>query len=38
MLQRNIDTVEKLGIIKQDVAIKDCADLSLVKEAAARLQ
>lgn len=38
VLQRNIDTVKKLGFIKSDIDVKDYADLSLVKEAAARLK
>jgi sulfonate transport system substrate-binding protein len=38
VLQRNIDTVKALGFIKADVAVKDYNDLSLVKEAAARLK
>jgi NitT/TauT family transport system substrate-binding protein len=38
VLQRNINTVKKLGFIKADIDVKDYADLSLVKEAAARLK
>ncbi|HUK58308.1 MAG TPA: ABC transporter substrate-binding protein [Stellaceae bacterium] len=38
VLQRNVDTVKSLGFIKADVKVRDYADLSLVKEAAARLK
>ena len=38
VLQRNIDTVQSLGFIKSSVAVKDYADLSVVKDAAARLK
>src|SRR5581483_10099424 len=37
-LQKNVDETQKLGFIKQHIDIKNYADLSLVKEAAARLQ
>ena len=37
-LQANIDTMRSLGFIKSDLKIKDYADLSYVKEAAARLK
>jgi sulfonate transport system substrate-binding protein len=37
-LQRNEDTVLKLGFIKTPIKVADYADLSLVKEAAARLK
>ena len=37
-LQRNIDTVKALGFIKSPVDVKTYADLSLVKEAAARVK
>lgn len=36
-LQANIDTQRKLGFIKEKIRIADYADLSLVKEAVARL-
>jgi NitT/TauT family transport system substrate-binding protein len=37
-LQRNVDTVAELGFIKKSVKVADYADLSIVKEAAARLK
>lgn len=37
-LQRNIDTTQQLGFIKQKLDIKQYADLSLVKDATARLK
>lgn len=37
-LQHNVDTVRDLGFIKKPIDIKKHADLSLVKEAAARLK
>ena len=37
-LQRNVDTVQKLGFTHKHVDVKAHADLSLVKEAAARLK
>ena len=37
-LQHNVDTVYKLGFIKQPLKVADYADLSLVKEAAARIK
>ena len=37
-LQRNVDTVQKLGFTKKHVDVKAHSDLSLVKEAAARLK
>jgi sulfonate transport system substrate-binding protein len=36
-LQKNVDETQKLGFIKQHIDIKNYADLSLVKEATARL-
>jgi ABC-type nitrate/sulfonate/bicarbonate transport system substrate-binding protein len=36
-LQKNIDETQKLGFIKQKIDIKNYADLSLVKEAIARV-
>lgn len=38
MLQRNLDAEYKLGFIKADIDVKKYADLSLVKEADARLK
>jgi NitT/TauT family transport system substrate-binding protein len=37
-LQRNVDAVRELGFVKKKIDIKKYADLSLVKEAAARLK
>jgi ABC-type nitrate/sulfonate/bicarbonate transport system substrate-binding protein len=37
-LQKNVDETQKLGFMKQHIDIQDYADLSLVKEAAARLE
>ncbi len=37
-LQRNVDTVQDLGFIKKHVDVKAHADLSLVREAEARLK
>ena len=37
-LQQNVNTVQQLGFVKKHVDIKAHADLSLVKEAAARLK
>jgi sulfonate transport system substrate-binding protein len=37
-LQRNVDTTQQLGFIKQKLDIKKYTDLSLVKEAMARLK
>jgi NitT/TauT family transport system substrate-binding protein len=37
-LQRNVDTVYKLGFIKKPLKVADYADLSLVKEADARIK
>lgn len=37
-LQQNVNTVQQLGFVKKHVDIKTHADLSLVKEAAARLK
>lgn len=37
-LQHNVDTVKDLGFIKQHVDVKSHSDLSLVKEAVARLK
>jgi NitT/TauT family transport system substrate-binding protein len=37
-LQRNIDTTRELGFVKNRIDIKNYADLSLAKEAAARLK
>jgi ABC-type nitrate/sulfonate/bicarbonate transport system substrate-binding protein len=37
-LQRNVDTVQDLGFIKKHIDVKAHSDLSLVKEAAARLK
>jgi NitT/TauT family transport system substrate-binding protein len=37
-LQRNVDTMKDIGVIKTGMKVKDYADLSLVKEAAARLK
>ena len=37
-LQRNVDTVRDLGFVKKKIDINKYADLSLVKEAAARLE
>jgi len=37
-LQHNVDTTQELGFIKKKVDVKKYADLSLVKEAAARLK
>lgn len=36
-LQRNIDTQRAIGLIQQPITVADYADLSIVKEAAARL-
>ena len=36
-LQRNIDTQREIGLIEQSIKVTDYADLSIVKEAAARL-
>ena len=36
-LQKNVDETQKLGFIKQKIDIKNYADLSLVKEAIARV-
>lgn len=36
-LQRNIDTQKEIGFIEQSIKVVDYADLSVVKEAAARL-
>jgi NitT/TauT family transport system substrate-binding protein len=36
-LQRNIETQREIGLIEQPIKVKDYADLSIVKEAAARL-
>jgi sulfonate transport system substrate-binding protein len=36
-LQHNIDTQREIGLIEQSIKVKDYADLSIVKEAAARL-
>jgi sulfonate transport system substrate-binding protein len=38
MMQQNIDTVEKLGFIKEHLDASKYLDLSLVKEAAARIK
>jgi len=37
-LQRNVDTTQELGFVKKKIDVKKYADLSLVKEAAARLK
>jgi sulfonate transport system substrate-binding protein len=37
-LQRNVDAVYKLGFIKSEIEVSKYADLSLVKEAAARIK
>ena len=37
-LQRNVDTVKDLGFVKNRIDISKHADLSLVKEALARLK
>jgi sulfonate transport system substrate-binding protein len=37
-LQHNIDTTQELGFVKNKIDVKKYADLSLVKEAAARLK
>jgi NitT/TauT family transport system substrate-binding protein len=37
-LQRNVDTTAELGFFKSSFKVKDYADLSVVKEAAARLK
>jgi NitT/TauT family transport system substrate-binding protein len=37
-LQRNVNTMKEIGVIKDGMDIKQFADLSLVKEAAARLK
>lgn len=37
MLQRNLDTQQKLGLLKEAPKVKDYADLGIIKEAAARL-
>ena len=37
-LQRNVDTTQELGFVKHKIDVKKYADLSLVKEAAARLK
>ena len=36
-LQRNIDTQKEIGLIEKSIKVTDYADLSIVKEAAARL-
>jgi NitT/TauT family transport system substrate-binding protein len=38
MMQRNVDEVKKLGFIKSSIPVASYADLSLVKEAAARIK
>jgi sulfonate transport system substrate-binding protein len=38
MLQKNVDQIRKLGIIKQDFDVKAHTDLSVMAEAAARLK
>ncbi len=38
MMQRNVDEVKKLGFIKSTIDVAHYADLSLVKEAAARIK
>jgi NitT/TauT family transport system substrate-binding protein len=37
-LQKNVNTQKELGFIKADFDVKKSADLSLVREAAARLK
>lgn len=37
-IQQNIDVQRRLGLLKLDIAVKDYADLSLIDEAAKRLQ
>jgi NitT/TauT family transport system substrate-binding protein len=37
-LQRNVDATQQLGFIKQKLDVKKYSDLSVVKEAAARLK
>jgi NitT/TauT family transport system substrate-binding protein len=37
-LQRNVDTAAALGFFKPGIVVNDYADLSIVKEAAARLK
>jgi NitT/TauT family transport system substrate-binding protein len=37
-LQRNVDTMKDIGVIKAGMKVKDYADLSMIKEAAARLK
>jgi len=37
-LQNNVDTTQELGFVKKKIDVKKYADLSLVKEAAARLK
>jgi len=37
-LQRNVDTMKEIGVIKTGMTVRDYADLSLVKEAAARIK
>jgi NitT/TauT family transport system substrate-binding protein len=37
-LQRNVNTMKEIGVIKEGMDVKQYADLSLVKEAAARLK
>lgn len=37
-LQRNVDTTQELGFVKNKIDVKKYADLSLAKEAAARLK
>jgi NitT/TauT family transport system substrate-binding protein len=37
-LQRNVDTMKEIGVIKAGMNVKDYADLSMIKEAAARLK
>jgi len=37
-LQRNVDTAASLGFFKPGIVVGDYADLSIVKEAAARLK
>jgi NitT/TauT family transport system substrate-binding protein len=38
MLQRNLDTQQRLGLLKEAPKVKDYADLGIIKEAAARLR
>jgi len=37
-LQKNVDAQKELGFVKADFDVKKSADLSLVREAAARLK